>query len=521
MLLIHPPVAKPCEPPAGAATLAGALSSRGLKSRIWDANLECLLGVLGEARPEASTPRSDAWTARALRDSARNLAFLRSPGAYDNISRYLRAVLDLNRVIETAGGPASPVRLGLANYRDRDLLPVRSRDLLRAMETPEQNPFFPYFRDRLREIVANRAPAVVGISLNFLSQALCVFAMIGFLRREFPDLPLALGGGLVTSWVRRGPGFGNSIAGAVEHIVDGPGERSLLALAGAGDVSESHFRPDYGGLPLGDYLAPGLILPYASSSGCYWNKCSFCPERVEGNPYVPILPERAAADLASLVEQTHPVLIHLLDNAVSPRLMKALAAKPPGAPWYGFVRITRHLADEGFCMALKRSGCVMLKLGLESGDQGLLDRLGKGTDLEIASRSLRVLKKVGIGTYVHLLFGTPEETLAEAQKTLAFTIAHGDAIDYLNLALFNLPIDGAAAENLDTRMHYDGDLSLYTGFSHPRGWHRGVVRRFLDREFKRHPAIAAILRREPPIFTSNHAPLFTPGWLRLRDSWEG
>jgi hypothetical protein len=39
------------------------------------------------------------------------------------------------------------------------------------------------------------------------------------------------------------------------------------------------------------------------------------------------------------------------------------------------------------------------------------------------------------------------------------------------------------------------------------------VRRFLDREWKRHPLIAPILRRDPPIFTSNHAPFFADGVL--------
>jgi hypothetical protein len=359
----------------------------------------------------------------------------------------------------------------------------------------------------LREILEGESPSVVGVSLNFLSQALCAFAMIGFLRREYPGLKLALGGGLVTSW-KRGPGGGNPFAGLVDHVVDGPGEHRVLALSGAHGRLGEPSRPHYGDLALGDYLSPGLILPYAASTGCYWNKCSFCPERAEGNPYIPIPPESAAAELRSLSEETKPALIHLLDNALSPGLLKALAANPPGAPWYGFVRITRHLADDEFCAALKRSGCAMLKLGLESGDQGLLDRLGKGADLGTASRVLASLKKAGIGAYVHLLFGTPEETRAEAQKTLDFTIAHSGAIDYLNLALFNLPINGVEAGNLDTRVHYEGDLSLYTGFSHPRGWHRGVVRRFLDREFTRHPAIAAILRREPPIFTSNHAPFF-------------
>ncbi|MCK7489087.1 MAG: hypothetical protein MZU79_01710 [Anaerotruncus sp.] len=37
--------------------------------------------------------------------------------------------------------------------------------------------------------------------------------------------------------------------------------------------------------------------------------------------------------------------------------------------------ITQHLADEDFCLSLKRSGCAMLKLGIESGDQEVLESI--------------------------------------------------------------------------------------------------------------------------------------------------
>ena len=56
--------------------------------------------------------------------------------------------------------------------------------------------------------------------------------------------------------------------------------------------------------------------------------------------------------------------------------------------WYGFARFTNQLSDLEFCRALYRSGCRMLNLGLESGDQSVLDAMGKGTDLETASRIL-------------------------------------------------------------------------------------------------------------------------------------
>jgi radical SAM superfamily enzyme YgiQ (UPF0313 family) len=218
--------------------------------------------------------------------------------------------------------------------------------------------------------------------------------------------------------------------------------------------------------------------------------------------------ELAMTDLKSLIAKTGPVLVHLLDNAVSPALMQALANEPPGVPWYGFARIGKELADRDYCMQLKRSGCRMLKLGLESGDQGVLDRLRKGTELATASLVLKNLHAAGIAAYVYLLFGTPAETSREARKTLEFVVAHRDAITFLNLAIFNMPVCGHEAREHETEHFYEGDLSLYTAFKHPNGWDRRAVRRFLDAEFKRHPAVSAILKNDPPIFTSNHAAFF-------------
>ena len=134
-----------------------------------------------------------------------------------------------------------------------------------------------------------------------------------------------------------------------------------------------------------------------------------------------------------------PALVHLLDNAVSPELMDAMISHHGGTPWYGFARITPHLADPGFCSALRSSGCVMLQLGIESGDQGVLDALEKGIDLATASQALMKLKEAGISTYVYLLFGTPPETKDCARKTLDFIVRHSAWIDFLNTAIFNLP----------------------------------------------------------------------------------
>lgn len=500
MILIYPPLAKACEPPAGIAKLLGALERNGVRCTVLDANLDGILSLLGV--PAAAR---DRWTLRAARKLPENLAFLRRPSGYGNLDRYKRSVKEVNRILEIAAD-STKVRLSLANYQDGELSPVRSGDLLRSAELPAENPFYPYFAGRLTELLERERPSAVGFSLNYLSQALCTFAMAGYLRRAFPSLKLALGGGLVTSWMR-GPHWRNPFAGLFDLIAAGPGERPLLSFCGVESPAVGDCLPEYGSLS-GGYLAPGFILPYSGSSGCWWNRCAFCPERAEDNPYVPIPVPRALEEIRTLEKATGPVLLHLLDNAVSPALLDAFTKDPPGVPWYGFIRITGELADPDFCLALKRSGCVMLKLGLESGDQSVIDEEGKGIDLGVASLALRSLKKAGIATYVYLLFGTPSETPAKARRTLDYTAEHSGAIDFLNLAIFNMPARGPESRDVRPFALYDGDLSLYTGFSHPFGWERGLVRQFLDKEFRRHPAVAAILRREPPFFTSNHAPFF-------------
>jgi hypothetical protein len=502
ILLIHPPVAKPCEPPAGVARLAATLQAARVPCRIFDASLAGLLDLL-----TGPLDAGDTWTRRALAKRDRHLGDLRDPALYASPDRYRQAVADLSHLLErSAAGQGA--RVGLANYHDPDLTPVNSADLLRAAENYRRNPFHPSFSSRLRVILDAFSPEVVGISVNFISQALCAFAMAGWLRHHHPRLHLVMGGGLITSWAQI-PGLGSPFAGLVDDLMAGPGEAALLDLCAPGQAppkQPSQFAANM--LPMKDYLAPVPILPYSTANGCWWRKCAFCPERAEGRPYRPLPDDLIRKDLSRLKKALRPGLLHFLDDALAPRFLARLSDHPPGVPWYGFARITPHLADPDFVRSLKASGCVMLKLGIESGDQDVLDALCKGTRVEMASLALRTLGSVGIGVYAYLLFGTPAESEAAARRTLRFTLAHSDTIDFLNLAIFNLPAYSPEARDLNTQPFYPGDLSLYADFDHPKGWQRHQVRRFLDSVFKKPEPIRKILAKDPPHFTSNHAPFF-------------
>lgn len=497
VLFIHPPVVRPSEPPPGVARLAGALKRAGVDCEVVDANIEGLLYLL--RRP---VDINDTWTRRAVSHMEQNLTAMRSPAPYGDIDRYSQVVSELNRVLAQQG-KATGFQIQLANYQDPKRSPLNSRDLIAAFESPEDTPFFPYFEKRLSELMANKRFDITGISVNFLTQALCAFAIIGMIRRLDPAARIFLGGGLITSWMKRAD-WKNPFSGIVDELVCGPGEDVLLSaldLSGTGDPAVPDFTP----FPTRFYLSPGLIVPFAAATGCYWRRCAFCPEQAEKNPYRPIPFKAVISQLQGLVRDYRPSLLHLTDNAISPALLTALT-KSPGAPWYGFTRVTGALADPDFCRALKRSGCVLLQIGLESGSQKVLDAFGKGIEASMAEKALQHLIQAGIATYVYLLFGTPWETEADADKTLRFTVKLSASISFLNLAVFNLPAHGPEVGDLITEAIDEGDLFLYQRFEHRSGWTRRKVRQFLDKKFRRHPAIGPILRRDPMVFTSNHAP---------------
>ena len=70
---------------------------------------------------------------------------------------------------------------------------------------------------------------MVGFSLNYLSQALCCLChdRVSY-GGSIPELKIVLGGGLVTSWMKR-PRWQNPFRGLIDELVPGPGEDALLA----------------------------------------------------------------------------------------------------------------------------------------------------------------------------------------------------------------------------------------------------------------------------------------------------
>lgn len=77
--------------------------------------------------------------------------------------------------------------------------------------------------------------------------------------------------------------------------------------------------------------------------------------------------------------------------------------------------ITPELLD-----AMKKAGCHLIGLGIESGNQAILDRAGKKLDLSIVRRVCENIDRVGIMAVGFFILGLPGETKETAEQTIAF-----------------------------------------------------------------------------------------------------
>ena len=69
---------------------------------------------------------------------------------------------------------------------------------------------------------------------------------------------------------------------------------------------------------------------------------------------------------------------------------------------------------------MKKAGCNLISMGVESGSQELLDKMGKKTTLEQIRKSVSLIHKAGIQTYAYYVIGLPWETKETLKETFTF-----------------------------------------------------------------------------------------------------
>ncbi len=136
-----------------------------------------------------------------------------------------------------------------------------------------------------------------------------------------------------------------------------------------------------------------------TSRGCPFG-CNWCAKPVFGRRYTQRTPANVAAELAALKKAVRPDHIWFADDifGLTTQWVESFAAEvvARGAviPFHMQSRV--NLMTDPAVAALKAAGCEEVWLGVESGSQGILDAMDKGSTVDEAREATRRLREHGI-----------------------------------------------------------------------------------------------------------------------------
>jgi radical SAM superfamily enzyme YgiQ (UPF0313 family) len=188
-----------------------------------------------------------------------------------------------------------------------------------------------------------------------------------------------------------------------------------------------------------------------ATRGCP-HDCLFCSEVMR----VSIgrkLRSRSAANIADEMEHLERQGVNICsfqDDSFSAnrRLIRSLCeeliARNSRMDWMARVRVDE--VNYELLSLMKKAGCVMLGLGVESGSQRIIDGMRKQRTpkpwSELCRQAFRWTRELGIGTNAYYILGSPTETREEIEQTINLALElNSDSIQ----VHFYTPYPGSAA----------------------------------------------------------------------------
>ncbi len=194
--------------------------------------------------------------------------------------------------------------------------------------------------------------------------------------------------------------------------------------------------------------AKSLILPV--TNGCSWNKCTFCEMYTQPQKK---FRARKADDVRQDIENAAKSLggikrVFLADGdaMVLPtrRLLEILGELKAAFPELQRVSsycLPRNLAKKTVedLTQLREAGLDILYVGMESGDDEVLQRINKGETWESTRSALLKIREAGLTSSVMVLNGLGGETLSRQHAINTATLCNETQPDYLSTLVVSFP----------------------------------------------------------------------------------
>ncbi len=196
---------------------------------------------------------------------------------------------------------------------------------------------------------------------------------------------------------------------------------------------------------LGDDPSRSLPPTLLSSRGCPAH-CIFCAMDHLGPKHRRHSTDRVLQEMQAWYDLESVPVFSFCDAAFTVQekrllaLCEAMATLPFRPMWWCETRadgVRPHAAE-----AMANAGCLMVILGIESGDSGVSARIGKGLDLDAAADTIAMLDGLGIRVHVNFMFGFPDETAAEIDQTLRYMERIAPHVHFFNPMGLVVPYPG-------------------------------------------------------------------------------
>lgn len=153
--------------------------------------------------------------------------------------------------------------------------------------------------------------------------------------------------------------------------------------------------------------------------GCPFH-CTFCAEGINGIKYRFRSPESVLEEIYSMAEDKGRIYLGILDDTFLvdrkrvEKIASGLIKKYGGSErikWFCEGRVDFIIKNPGIFQMLKEAGLVRIQIGIESGNQQVLDMYRKEVKVEEIIQAVEIIKEGGIPSiYGNFIIGGPFET---------------------------------------------------------------------------------------------------------------
>ncbi|MEK7483176.1 MAG: radical SAM protein [Planctomycetota bacterium] len=160
------------------------------------------------------------------------------------------------------------------------------------------------------------------------------------------------------------------------------------------------------------------------SRGCPY-LCTFCTvQSYYGAKLRHRSPENIVSEIREVLKNTpiRDFLFHSDTFNMYPQMVHELCDRilelPEPIRWVANSRV--DLLNLSLLQKMKQAGCTLLSLGVESGDQRVLDLAKKGITLEESAQAVQWIRQAGLRSLAYFILGLPGETKESLERTIQF-----------------------------------------------------------------------------------------------------